>query len=133
MRHGVPRGRLAQLVEHLVYTERVGGSSPSAPTIPVSIRVNAAPRAGFCSGSRRLTLALGQVKVSEVKLTAGLIEKAVLCSSGACHRVLPTSQRVGELAAFSENKAPNVEPNLPLITRKPLELFVAEQQVLLRC
>src|SRR5690606_18424872 len=27
-------GRLAQLVEHLVYTERVGGSSPSAPTIP---------------------------------------------------------------------------------------------------
>ena len=28
------RGRLAQLVEHLVYTERVGGSSPSPPTIP---------------------------------------------------------------------------------------------------
>ena len=28
----VKRGRLAQLVEHLVYTERVGGSSPSPPT-----------------------------------------------------------------------------------------------------
>ncbi len=27
-----PNGRLAQLVEHLVYTERVGGSSPSPPT-----------------------------------------------------------------------------------------------------
>ena len=27
-------GRLAQLVEHLVYTERVGSSSLSAPTIP---------------------------------------------------------------------------------------------------
>jgi hypothetical protein len=26
------KGRLAQLVEHLVYTERVGGSSPSPPT-----------------------------------------------------------------------------------------------------
>ena len=26
-------GRLAQLVEHLVYTERVGGSNPSPPTI----------------------------------------------------------------------------------------------------
>lgn len=26
------RGRLAQLVEHLVYTEEVGGSIPSAPT-----------------------------------------------------------------------------------------------------
>src|SRR3569833_1399609 len=26
-------GRLAQLVEHLVYTERVGGASPSPPTI----------------------------------------------------------------------------------------------------
>ena len=30
---GPPSGRLAQLVEHLVYTERVGGSSPSAPTM----------------------------------------------------------------------------------------------------
>ncbi len=29
---GMP-GRLAQLVEHLVYTERVGGSSPSPPTM----------------------------------------------------------------------------------------------------
>ena len=27
-----PYGRLAQLGEHLVYTERVGGSIPSAPT-----------------------------------------------------------------------------------------------------
>src|SRR6185437_1698463 len=27
-------GRLAQLVEHIVYTDRVGGSSPSPPTIP---------------------------------------------------------------------------------------------------
>jgi hypothetical protein len=27
------QGRLAQLVEHLVYTERVSGSSPLAPTI----------------------------------------------------------------------------------------------------
>ena len=26
-------GRLAQLVERLVYTENVGGSSPSSPTI----------------------------------------------------------------------------------------------------
>ena len=26
-------GRLAQLVEHIVYTDRVGGSSPSPPTI----------------------------------------------------------------------------------------------------
>ena len=29
----VIQGRLAQLVEHLVYTERVSGSSPLAPTI----------------------------------------------------------------------------------------------------
>jgi hypothetical protein len=30
--YGVPRlGRLAQLVEHLLYTQRVGGSSPSPP------------------------------------------------------------------------------------------------------
>ena len=31
---GLLEGRLAQLVEHLVYTERVGGSIPSPPTIP---------------------------------------------------------------------------------------------------
>src|SRR5438270_3128686 len=31
--HVRPHGRLAQLVEHLVYTERVGGSNPSPPTI----------------------------------------------------------------------------------------------------
>src|SRR5262249_41632127 len=36
-------GRLAQLVEHLVYTEEVGGSSPSPPT---SLR----PRAGLWLG-----------------------------------------------------------------------------------
>src|SRR5471030_1109760 len=33
LRCGVPRsGRLAQLVEHLLYTEGVGGSNPSSPT-----------------------------------------------------------------------------------------------------
>jgi Methyltransferase FkbM domain len=32
------QGRLAQLVEHLVYTERVGGSSPSPPTTPETVR-----------------------------------------------------------------------------------------------
>ena len=31
--HAVSVGRLAQLGEHLVYTERVGGSIPSPPTI----------------------------------------------------------------------------------------------------
>ena len=33
MYQGLNQGRLAQLGEHLVYTERVGGSSPSSPTI----------------------------------------------------------------------------------------------------
>ncbi len=28
------KGRLAQLAEHLAYTERVGGSNPSPPTSP---------------------------------------------------------------------------------------------------
>ena len=31
--YGSGEGRLAQLEEHLVYTERVGGSRPSPPTI----------------------------------------------------------------------------------------------------
>ena len=34
MLRGAALGRLAQLVEHIVYTDRVGGSSPSPPTIP---------------------------------------------------------------------------------------------------
>jgi hypothetical protein len=38
-------GRLAQLVEHLVYTEGVGGSSPSSPTI----LLRATRFAGFAS------------------------------------------------------------------------------------
>ena len=33
MARGSSSGRLAQLVEHFVYTEGVGGSSPSPPTI----------------------------------------------------------------------------------------------------
>jgi hypothetical protein len=32
------QGRLAQLVERLVYTENVGGSSPSPPTSPRAYR-----------------------------------------------------------------------------------------------
>lgn len=32
LRYSMALGRLAQLVEHLVYTEGVGGSSPSPPT-----------------------------------------------------------------------------------------------------
>ncbi len=33
LRYSKPVGLLAQLVERLVYTENVGGSSPSRPTI----------------------------------------------------------------------------------------------------
>ena len=43
-------GRLAQLVEHLVYTERVGGSSPSAPTSLPEVRD------GRFSSARRISL-----------------------------------------------------------------------------
>ena len=37
-------GRLAQLVEHLVYTERVSGSSPLAPTMVFQWRHRHYPR-----------------------------------------------------------------------------------------
>ena len=44
-------GRLAQLVEHLVYTERVGSSSLSSPTIPFHVKINSfrTPR-NHCGG-----------------------------------------------------------------------------------
>ncbi len=38
-------GRLAQLAEHLVYTEGVGGSSPSSPTTGLGFRSMAATSA----------------------------------------------------------------------------------------
>ena len=48
------RGRLAQLVEHLVYTERVIGSSPLPPTIKCSGGVAHLVRAPAChAGGRR--------------------------------------------------------------------------------
>ena len=47
-------GRLAQLVEHLVYTERVIGSSPLPPTIKYSGGVAQLVRAPAChAGGRR--------------------------------------------------------------------------------
>ena len=47
-------GRLAQLVEHLVYTERVIGSSPLPPTIKLSGGVAQLVRAPAChAGGRR--------------------------------------------------------------------------------
>ena len=47
-------GRLAQLVEHLVYTERVIGSSPLPPTIKISGGVAQLVRAPAChAGGRR--------------------------------------------------------------------------------
>jgi hypothetical protein len=37
MRQGRKFGRLAQLVERLLYTQDVGGSSPSPPTNPPNL------------------------------------------------------------------------------------------------
>ena len=37
---GISKGRLAQLVERLVYTEEVGGSKPSPPTILIDINLS---------------------------------------------------------------------------------------------
>jgi hypothetical protein len=45
-------GRLAQLVEHLVYTERVGGSSPSPPT------TTSAWRFGACASTVWIALSI---------------------------------------------------------------------------
>ncbi len=44
-----PGGRLAQLVERLVYTENVGGSSPSSPTTLCGSSTDVANTIGICS------------------------------------------------------------------------------------
>lgn len=41
----LPHGPLAQLEEQLVYTQRVGGSSPSGSTVPVTNRSHNHPSA----------------------------------------------------------------------------------------
>ena len=55
------RGRLAQLVEHLVYTERVGGSSPSPPT-----------NAAAAAGAGHALAAVGALLLALALLGAGL-------------------------------------------------------------
>ena len=62
-------GRLAQLVEHLVYTERVGGSSPSAPTTARSWR-------GFPCARYRLT---------QPKATSKIIDPIAVISREETH------------------------------------------------
>ena len=54
------QGRLAQLAEHLVYTERVGGSSPSPPTSRGRFRALSALAAAFMLGGIALTPAAAQ-------------------------------------------------------------------------
>ena len=59
--HTAGEGRLAQLVEHLVYTERVGGSRPSPPT---TLCVATTPR--LASFRRGLAVLLAMLAVSLV-------------------------------------------------------------------
>ena len=58
---GMPyKGRLAQLVEHLVYTERVSGSSPLAPTMPfITVRSSSS---NLC-GCKNLMMRIGKFVV----------------------------------------------------------------------
>jgi hypothetical protein len=63
-------GRLAQLAEHLVYTQRVGGSSPSPPTNYIKGLGGKAlqndtskSKAGQRFGQQRCNFALGQKKL----------------------------------------------------------------------
>ncbi len=83
------RGRLAQLVEHLVYTERVGGSSPSPPTSP---RRN---RAALAAAARRwlrlvATLALAAAgAVAAQADQAPMTFRAVSLDAPACGSKCP--------------------------------------------
>ena len=57
--YGVWDGRLAQLVEHLVYTERVGGSSPSSPTIKGHLDT----RFALCEMKGQIVTKIGSIKI----------------------------------------------------------------------
>ena len=81
-------GRLAQLVERFPYTEDVGGSSPSAPTIPVSFITKSAllfpKRAPDC------------FRPSSGKAKEGAIELRLSCLSRHLDRCAPEPSRSEE-------------------------------------
>jgi hypothetical protein len=82
-------GRLAQLVERLLYTERVGGSSPSPPTmflgkhrfcrLPTLIRkliVGAVPRWFFLVVSALLALAVAGSILSFLRSPTSIVQRS---------------------------------------------------------
>jgi hypothetical protein len=60
------RGRLAQLVEHLVYTERAGGSSPSPPTNKIN-RLLDKPAPGLAAKNKIVTTVSPRAKAGGMR------------------------------------------------------------------
>ena len=69
-------GRLAQLVERFVYTEDVGGSSPSSPTIS-RIPAHASTSIAFTPATQlRMTDSEGAAAFGRARLSAGVLPTA---------------------------------------------------------
>jgi hypothetical protein len=77
------KGRLAQLAEHLVYTERVGGSSPSPPTARGRFRGLAGLVAAFMLAGIALTPAAAQERGGAMSFRVAPLE------SGECGKHCP--------------------------------------------
>ena len=91
------RGRLAQLVEHLVYTERVGGSSPSPPTSLSSLLVGTALRYASLPPSGDDMRALRTI----------LVAAAVTAATAAAS--VPAEQPPYSYYAVGDTRAPRAE------------------------
>jgi hypothetical protein len=94
------RGRLAQLVEHLVYTERVGGSSPSAPTTQRYVAGKAAiRRAATCHGKRASNVLYALMLATAIASAMNQAEPRQIATTIMLQRELPQTRRRAQSAS----------------------------------
>jgi hypothetical protein len=102
------QGRLAQLVEHLVYTERVGGSSPSPPTSIDGGRPSLLARAGP-------DVPLGWTEAKAGEAIGAPASKPALAMSSLCSR-LP---RPGCQGSAAKARLPRLGCQRPVCNARP--------------
>ena len=80
-------GRLAQSVERLVYTENVGGSSPSPPTTALARRIGAVLGCGVLAAAVAVSASFTVLPLEAAQAADGMaFELLTIAGSAACHK-----------------------------------------------